>query len=401
MATPKKSPRARLRARIEAANTGRDPERLAMKYSKMRADAHTFLRGTAALFYSQLHLPRALRAAPLAWICGDLHLENFGAFLGGNRLVYFDINDFDEATLAPCSWDLLRLLTSLELASDAHRRSAKARREQRGMFLDSYMLALRSGKARWVERRVARGPIRRLLKRAANRSQHDLLAERAQQVKGGWRLLVNGKRALPLHKSDRARVRTLSRAALTGSDGAPAMRLVDSARRIAGTASLGLERYVVLARLRSDPNLYRLLDIKAARPPSLPSNPRAPAWSCPAARIVAIQQLLQAAAPQPLLAAELANSSFVVRELQPQQDRIAAAALFESDRDLHGFLQDIGAIVAWSHLRGAARWGAASVDEMTAFAARSGWRAALERNSLQAAQTMRVLHRDFCKLKLP
>ena len=52
--------------------------------------------------------------APLTWCCGDLHFENFGSYKGDNRLVYFDINDYDEAALAPATWDMLRLLTSLQ-----------------------------------------------------------------------------------------------------------------------------------------------------------------------------------------------------------------------------------------------------------------------------------------------
>src|SRR5712671_315 len=61
-------------------------------------------------------LDTALDDAPLVWVCGDLHLENFGSFHGDDGRANFDVNDFDEAALAPASWDLARLLTSLHLA---------------------------------------------------------------------------------------------------------------------------------------------------------------------------------------------------------------------------------------------------------------------------------------------
>ena len=80
-------------------NAGRDPERLRRKLALIAADPFAFMRGTCHLFYAGLSaLPAApvLRAAPRVWICGDLHLENFGTFKGDNRLVYFDLNDFDE-----------------------------------------------------------------------------------------------------------------------------------------------------------------------------------------------------------------------------------------------------------------------------------------------------------------
>lgn len=97
-------------ARLAAYNRGRDPERLALKYAKMRQSPFIFLRGACHLFYDAIPPIDALIHAPLAWACGDLHFENFGSYKGDNRLVYFDINDFDEAALArcnaarPCGW---------------------------------------------------------------------------------------------------------------------------------------------------------------------------------------------------------------------------------------------------------------------------------------------------------
>lgn len=82
-------------ARIERYNQGREAERLALKYRAMRADPFVFLRGTCHLFYADLPDRPLLSAAPLTWICGDLHVENFGTYKGDNRLVYFDLNDFD------------------------------------------------------------------------------------------------------------------------------------------------------------------------------------------------------------------------------------------------------------------------------------------------------------------
>ena len=64
----------------------------------MCEDAFAFLRSTCHLFYEDWPADTPLNEAPLAWICGHLHLENFGTFKGDNRLAYFDINDFDEAS---------------------------------------------------------------------------------------------------------------------------------------------------------------------------------------------------------------------------------------------------------------------------------------------------------------
>ena len=99
---------------IKAFNTGRDPERLALKYEKMRASPFGFLRATCHLFYDRLPTGGVFKSAPPVWVCGDLHLENFGSYKGNNRLAYFDLNDFDESALAPASWDLVRMLASLQ-----------------------------------------------------------------------------------------------------------------------------------------------------------------------------------------------------------------------------------------------------------------------------------------------
>ncbi|MGH9847817.1 MAG: DUF2252 family protein [Blastocatellia bacterium] len=100
-------------ARIQQFNEGRNPRLLQLKYRAMQTDAFVFLRGACHLFYEDWPQAAPLNDAPLVWSCGDLHLENFGSYQGENRLVYFDINDFDEAVLAPCTWDLARFLTSV------------------------------------------------------------------------------------------------------------------------------------------------------------------------------------------------------------------------------------------------------------------------------------------------
>jgi uncharacterized protein (DUF2252 family) len=98
---------------IQTFNEGRDPERLIIKYRNMRSTPFIFLRETCHLFYDRLPHEQTLDRTPLTWLCGDLHIENFGSYKGDNRLVYFDINDFDEAILAPCGWDLVRCLSSI------------------------------------------------------------------------------------------------------------------------------------------------------------------------------------------------------------------------------------------------------------------------------------------------
>lgn len=103
---------------IRRFNAGREPERLAMKYAYMRASPFVFLRGTYHLFYDRLSTAPLAAGAPAAWICGDLHLENFGSYKGDNRLVYFDVNDFDESALAPVRYAHTKLMLIDPLGND-------------------------------------------------------------------------------------------------------------------------------------------------------------------------------------------------------------------------------------------------------------------------------------------
>src|SRR5262245_12783293 len=93
-----------IRQCVDAFNRDRIPELVERKYAKMARDAFVFFRGTAHLFWEDWpSAAQGLDDAPLAWSCGDLHLENFGSYRGDNGLSYFDLNDFDDASLAPAT----------------------------------------------------------------------------------------------------------------------------------------------------------------------------------------------------------------------------------------------------------------------------------------------------------
>ena len=128
--------------RIQEYNAGRDPERLQLKYRNTRSNPFVFLRGTCHLFYERLPTSGLFRSAPATRICGDLNLENFGSYKGDNRLTYFDMNDFDEAALAPTSLELVRFLTSVLIAAEGLSLSAPESRDLCRTFLDVYSAAL-------------------------------------------------------------------------------------------------------------------------------------------------------------------------------------------------------------------------------------------------------------------
>lgn len=309
--------------RIESYNQGREPERLLLKYQAMQHDAFAFLRGTSHLFYQDWPQDSALNAAPLAWVSGDLHLENFGTYKGDNRLSYFDINDFDEAALAPCTWDLARFLCSLLVAAQTLGvEQAQAFQLSEG-FLDSYSRELREGKARWIERSTAKGMIKDLLKNLKRRSRTDLLHERTVNNHGQRQLKIDGSKALAASAEEKLKVTTLIDLFAAKQANPEFFQVLDVVRRIAGIGSLGLERYVILVHGEGAERHY-LLDLKYQ--PGSALNPyltaQQPDWASDAERVAQLQHRAQAIAPAFLSTIIDGNRSYLLKELMPQQDRL-------------------------------------------------------------------------------
>ncbi len=60
-------------------DAGRRPELLPLRYHRMQADAFAFFRGSAPWYYETIAPSGRLRDSPLAWLCADAHVENFGS----------------------------------------------------------------------------------------------------------------------------------------------------------------------------------------------------------------------------------------------------------------------------------------------------------------------------------
>jgi uncharacterized protein (DUF2252 family) len=113
---------------LKTSDAERLPELVPIRYGRMLASPFAFYRGAAAVMAADL------AATPTTGVnvqaCGDCHLANFGGFATPERLLIFDINDFDETLPAPWEWDVKRLAASFVLAarsiglSDASAREA-------------------------------------------------------------------------------------------------------------------------------------------------------------------------------------------------------------------------------------------------------------------------------------
>ena len=381
----------RVHERILSYNAGRDAELVARKYARMAQTPFVFLRGSCHLFYADWKGGNELDAAPLSWISGDLHLENFGSYKGDNRLAYFDLNDFDEAALAPCTWEVARFLTSILVAAHDLPIDARQARALCRAFLNAYAQAMLDGKARWIERSLAIGMIGQLLQQVGLRKRKIFLQRRTQLVGERRKFVIDGEHLLPMVGSEREKLLSWLERFGARQPQPKFFRVLDLARRAAGTGSLGLPRYVALVRGKGSPNGNYLLDLKLAGESSAAARlvKIQPRWASQADRIVTVQKQSQAIAPAFLMAARYRGRGFVIRELQPIEDKLDLAAACADARRLAEVIETMARLVAWSALRSAGRHGSASADDLIAFAVERTWRRRLlEYAESQAARTV-------------
>lgn len=384
-------------ARIVRYHAGRAPDLLRRKYAAMQASPFAFYRGSCQLFADAWPARSALNSAPAIWSCGDLHFENMGCYKGDNRLAYFDLNDFDEAALLPVSWDVTRFAASILVGASDLRVGRRDATSLANLYLDAFAASLAAGKARWVERDTATGMVRDLLDAVRERSRKALLDQRTTVRRGRRRIRLDGVKALEAPRRDADKVtRTIERVgARLGKK--KFFRVLDVARRVAGCGSLGLSRWIVLVQGKRSAGGNYLLDLKEARAPAPGRRApcRQPTWRTDAERIVAVQARVQAVSPAMLHALKMDGGSYVLRELQPLQDRMRMEAWGGDVDRLRDAMTTMGRVTAWAALRASGRQGSAIADDLIAFANERAWkRGALAMARRVAARTLEEWH-DF------
>jgi uncharacterized protein (DUF2252 family) len=168
-------------------------------------------------------------------------------------------------------------------------------------------------------------------------------------------------------------------------------QVLDIGRRVAGTGSLGVERFVVLVEGKGSPDENYLIDLKAAQPSALvPHLARLgieqPTWPDEASRVVGIEKRMQAVDHAFLHPVKVGGQPYILKGLQPSEDRVAIGDWGKKIDRLKDVVATMGRVLAWDQLRAAGRSGSASADELVA-ARRDDWATTM----LDAATAMTVL----------
>ncbi len=387
-------------SRIKKYNQHREHDFLALKYLAMYQDEYRFFRGTAHLFFEDIPSNSFLHKAPSVWICGDLHLENFGSYKGDNRVAYFNINDFDESVLASPLLDIVRFLTSLQVASHNLKLPAKIIDKLSDVFLDTYFEKLKEGYIRVLERETATGIVRKFLDEVKNRKRKEFIAKRTIVNKGKIQLWINKKHTAYIKKNEKQIVATTLKEWAAKREQPSFFKVKDIALRISGTASLGLKRYVVLIEGKGSPDNNYLLDIKETRPSCLSPyiKVKQPKWISEANRITEIEKRFISDPPALLHSITIDNKNFVVKELQPSADRIDYKLFAKDGKKLESIIRNMACIYAWSNLRTTGRQGSASADDLITFASnKQSIKKELKEYAFSYSKKMDIYYTAFCK----
>ncbi|HKA86014.1 MAG TPA: DUF2252 family protein [Haliangiales bacterium] len=376
--------------------TQRFADTFARKVARMRPSPLAFLRGAAPLFYELLAARPELARCPdeEGWLIGDLHIENFGAFVAeaaGRQPAgpTFDLNDFDDAIIGPLRLDVLRLSTSLLLAARELGANGGQALEMVRELIDSWDAHLMKATAMPPLPR----PVHALIEQVRTRSRTDLLDARTRVVRGRRRF-VRGPRyaALPtavekgLEAAFGGYVESLPEELRPEPE---QLEIVDAAYRIAGTGSLGVLRVAVLVAGKGGPDGGWIFDLKEQGPPSGAAFGRVPDGPG-ATRVEAALRACLSRPPRLVGTTRLAGMSMLGRRLSPQDDKLDLGRI--AGADLPPLARYLGALLGNAHRRGAAAAGAAPPKRSWSAADR----ASIVDNAIRLAGIHEAVYLAYC-----
>lgn len=227
------------------------PQGVKAKFTKIAKSAFKFFRGTALLYYRDYAGSDGM--LPLVLAIGDVHPENYGVMPSRSGEPFFGLNDFDEAYVAPYTWDVKRGAVGFDLAAREQGLHQKKRRKINHAFAKGYV----GGLADFVQNdeekhhRLSAGnspPLIQALIEDSRRARDEWLTKYVDLQRERF---LDSEKLVPLPE----RVAVLQRAvdeyrqhediAKLGGDGYFHVKDV-AIKQGSGTASLGLDRYFVL-----------------------------------------------------------------------------------------------------------------------------------------------------------
>jgi uncharacterized protein (DUF2252 family) len=325
-------------ALLEEQNLTRDADLVPVRHGRMMTSAFTFYRGAAKIMATDL--ANTVTAGLNVQLCGDAHLSNFGVYASPERVLMFDLNDFDETLPGPFEYDVRRLSASFTIA--AHNNgftasdvrsvtlaSVTAYREAMAQFATMGVLevyyahlaeqdlanatsaaatAARKSKER-AEAKKALKNARKSIAKAHTRDSLQALSKLGELVDGRYQIVSQPPTIVPSRDLDRYYgipaenfdeiVQEEFRAyrATLQFDRRQLLEryeVVDFARKVVGVGSVGTRAFIVLLRGRDERDPL-FLQLKEATASVLENHLPASQFDQPGERVVQGQRMMQAA----------------------------------------------------------------------------------------------------------
>ncbi len=381
-------------------NQNRDARFLPSKYKLMASSAFRFFRGSCHLFYQDLAQNQTWQDQTLAWVCGDLHLENFGSYKSDHGVVYFDLNDFDEAVLAHPSWDVSRFICSIFLEGKELNLAESLVQNSAELVLTAYIEALHAGKAYAVEKESIDGVLKKYIKAVSERDPIEFLNSKSVLSEKNKRTLLIDHKKIFTIENQQLRQALLDRfQQFLNTD---KYQILDVAIRVAGTGSIGLNRYIFLVFDQTVQD-YLFFDVKQTQPSSLTLMPDLktiqPPWQNQAERIQTIQNYMQYIIPAFLSSFSFHNDTYLVKQLQPEQDKIIFKDYIDKPHKIIEAWQSMARLIAYAQIRSAGRNGSDNIDALITFATQSEkWKPQLQEYAYNYAQQVLQDYDHFCQV---
>jgi uncharacterized protein (DUF2252 family) len=344
-----------------------------IRYGRMMSSPFAFYRGAAAIMaYDQAHRPDS--AIPIV-ISGDAHLMNFGGFRTPEQRLIFDINDFDEASIAPWEWDVQRLATSFHIAAtdngldkasrdEAAWSAARAYRRKMARYaatpvLDAYYeyIDLSQLVADTESGELRRATFRQIAKATQRDAADSEFAKMTHEIRD--RPLIRNEPPLIFHMREiyegvDFREWAEGLMARYRLNLAPERRqlfdrfvLADVAMKVVGIGSVGTRCAVALYMSGEEHPLF--LQIKEARPSVLEPYAGAAPFEDAGERVVFCQRLMQAASDVFLGPTQGPRRPFYVRQLRDA--KVSLDVKIMNSENLVNYAKTCGWALARAHNR--------------------------------------------------
>src|SRR5262245_27664877 len=370
----------------------RAPELVPIRHGRMLVSAFAFYRGAAAIMAADLS--ETPSSGFEVQLCGDAHLENFGAYAAPDRQLVFDCNDFDETLPGPWEWDVKRLAASFSVAGRERGFEEARRRAIVATAVGGYRAAMRrlaneGNLDVWYERldisaivdqwsdaatKKERKRFERNVAKARTKDSMRAFSKLTHEVNGDTRIISAPPLIVPFDElfadqweaaEERLSV-VLAEYRDTLSDERRHLldqfRYVHAARKVVGVGSVGTRAYIVLL-LGRDGRDPLFLQAKEAEASVLEPYVAASAYDHHGRRVVEGQRLMQAASDSFLgwLRAEGPDGKerdFYVRQLWDQKGSALVDVM--SVGQMTAYAQICGSTLARAHARSGDRIAIAS-----------------------------------------